>query len=87
MDWTLANTLRRHIAERPGAPMIVYGDRTVSWAEMHERSSRVAQGLIAEGVTAGDRIAFLEKNGLEYEALISVARARIQIVRSAMGVA
>jgi long-chain acyl-CoA synthetase len=61
----LANTLRRHIGERGDADMLVYGDRRITWSQMHERASRVAQGLIAEGVTAGDRIAFLDKNGPE----------------------
>ena len=66
MEWSLANTVRRHAAERPDDTMITYGDRQISWGEMDERSSRVAQALLAEGVGATDRVAFLDKNGPEY---------------------
>jgi long-chain acyl-CoA synthetase len=66
MDWSLANTLRRHLGERGDAPMMVYGDRTITWSQMHGRAAQVAQALLAEGVTAGDRIAFLDKNGPEF---------------------
>ncbi len=46
--------------------MITYGQRTISYAEMDGRSSRVARALAAEGVAAQDRVAFLDKNGPEY---------------------
>jgi long-chain acyl-CoA synthetase len=46
--------------------MITYGQRTITYAEMDERSSRVARALGAEGVAAQDRVAFLDKNGPEY---------------------
>ena len=39
------------------------------------------------GVDVDTESAAMAKNGLEYEALVSVAKARIQIVQSAMGVA
>ena len=38
------------------------------------------------GVDIDTESAAMAKNGLEYEALLSVAKARIQIVQSAMGV-
>ena len=39
------------------------------------------------GVDVDTESAQMAKNGLEYEALVSVAKARIQIVQTAMGVA
>jgi flagellar basal-body rod protein FlgB len=39
------------------------------------------------GVDVDTESAAMAKNGLEYEALVSVAKARVQIVQSAMGVA
>jgi acyl-CoA synthetase (AMP-forming)/AMP-acid ligase II len=66
MDWTLANIIRTHARERGERPIITYGPRTLSYAEMHERSSRVGQGLIAEGVGPQGHVAFLDKNGPEY---------------------
>jgi flagellar basal-body rod protein FlgB len=48
-----------------------------------------AQTMRADGngVDVDTESAAMAKNGLEYEALVSVAKARIQIVQSAMGVA
>jgi long-chain acyl-CoA synthetase len=46
--------------------MLTYGERTLTYADMHRASSRVAQGLLAEGVGPQDRVAFLDKNGPEY---------------------
>jgi long-chain acyl-CoA synthetase len=66
MNWRLADVIRTHASERGSSPIITYGDRTISYADMHERSSRVGQGLIAEGVGPQDHVAFLEKNGPEY---------------------
>jgi flagellar basal-body rod protein FlgB len=47
-----------------------------------------AQTMRADGngVDIDTESAAMAKNGLEYEALLSVAKARIQIVRSAMGI-
>jgi long-chain acyl-CoA synthetase len=66
MDWSVANTLRKHIGTLADAPIMVYGDRTITWGEMNGRAGRVAQALLAEGVGADDRVAFIDKNGPEY---------------------
>src|SRR5262249_27724933 len=67
---TVADMLRQHAAAAPGAPAYLLGDRTVSFGELDERSSRVAQGREAAGGGAGDRVAILDKNGLEYFDLV-----------------
>jgi long-chain acyl-CoA synthetase len=64
--WTLAQIIRRHAAERGDRPVITYGARRITYAELHARSSQVAQALLTEGVGAQDRVAFLDKNGPEY---------------------
>jgi len=66
MEWTLANIVRKHAAGRGAAPMITFGDRAVTWGEMAARAARVAQGLRAAGLRPQDRVAFLDKNGVEY---------------------
>jgi long-chain acyl-CoA synthetase len=66
MDWTLAEIIRGHARDRGDRPMITYGNRTVTYAQMHERSSQAARALIADGVGSQDRVAFLDKNGLEF---------------------
>jgi long-chain acyl-CoA synthetase len=38
----------------------------VTFGELDRRSSRAAQALAAAGVGAGDRVAFIDKNGLEW---------------------
>jgi long-chain acyl-CoA synthetase len=62
-----ADIIRTWGAERPDVDALRWGDgRSMTYAELHERSSRVAQGLLAEGVGAEDRVAILDKNGPEY---------------------
>ena len=53
-------------AEKGDADMIVIGEDRISWNEMLDRSGRVANALISEGVEAGDRVAFIDKNSVEY---------------------
>ena len=42
---TFADILRTHAAERPEAVSLALGEREVTWAELYERSRRVAAGL------------------------------------------
>ncbi|MGI9030490.1 MAG: long-chain-fatty-acid--CoA ligase [Ilumatobacteraceae bacterium] len=63
---SVAEILRTHAAERADDVALVLGDRTVTWAELYERASRVAAGLVAAGVGDQDRVAFLDKNGIEH---------------------
>src|SRR5262245_18706494 len=67
---TVADMIREHAAATPDAPAYLLGDRVVSFAELDERANRVAQGLRAAGVGAGDRVAILDKNSLEYFDLV-----------------
>ena len=53
-------------AEKGDADMIVIGEDRISWNEMLERSGKVANALAAEGVGAHDRVAFIDKNSVEY---------------------
>jgi long-chain acyl-CoA synthetase len=76
---TVADIVRVHAAATPDAPAYLLGDRTVTFAELGERSSRAAQGLRAAGVGPGDRVAILDKNGLEYFDLV-FATAKLNTV-------
>jgi len=64
--FSVAGVLRTHAAESPDAPMLVEGDVRRTWSEQYGRSCRVAQALLAEGIGPGDRVAFLDRNGLAY---------------------
>ena len=63
---TIADIIRTHGAGRPDAPALEAGERSMTFAELDRRSSQVAQALRAAGVGAGDRVAFIDKNGLEW---------------------
>jgi long-chain acyl-CoA synthetase len=58
--------LRHWAAERPDSPMLTQDDRSLSWGEFYDRAVRVAHALAADGVGIGDRVAFLDRNGIEY---------------------
>jgi long-chain acyl-CoA synthetase len=77
----VADIVRVHAVATPDAPAFVLGDRTLTFADLDARSSQVAQGLQAAGVGAGDRIAILDKNGLEYvELLFGAAKLNAVLV-------
>ena len=54
---TLAAFLQRLAAGRPDAPALVDRDRPVSYAALADESARLATGLAALGIGAGDRVA------------------------------
>ncbi len=63
---TPAGMLRHWASESPDAPMFVGDEGTVTWAEMYERARRTGRALLADGIGAGDRVAFLDRNGIEF---------------------
>ncbi len=73
-----ADIIRFYAGEKPNDTMIKFGERVVTWSEMDGRSSQVAQALKAEGVAGQERVAFLEKNSVEYfEVLFGCSKANI----------
>ena len=63
---TVPDIIRTHGSERAEHLALVQGDRRLSWGQLRDRSAQVAQGLAAEGVGNQDRVAFLDKNGIEH---------------------
>src|SRR3712207_3280821 len=63
---SLADIVRVHGRERAERTALVLGERRMSWAELYERASKMADGLAAAGVGNQDRVAFLDKNGIEH---------------------
>jgi long-chain acyl-CoA synthetase len=66
MAFALGDVIRKQAAAQPDAPIITFGDKVISYGEMHERSSRVANALIDGGTRPQDHVAFLDKNSPEY---------------------
>ena len=53
----------------------VVGGRRLTYAELNERSNRVANALLAQGVKQGDRVALIMMNGSEFvETFFAVAK-------------
>lgn len=63
------NLLANWAAETPAAPALLHGERTISFAELHEQAARAAQGLADLGVGPGDRVALWLPNVPAYPIL------------------
>ena len=66
-------------ARNPDGEALVAGDRRMNWAEVVEQSSRVAAGLERLGLRAGDRIAMLLGNRIEF-VLTMFGAARLGLI-------
>jgi long-chain acyl-CoA synthetase len=70
---TVVDIVRRRRDDR--RPALTFEDRSLSFADLDERSSRAAQALRSAGVGRDDRVAFLDKNRPEYfEVLLGAAK-------------
>ncbi len=61
----LADIPRVHAAARGDHPALTCGGRTVTFQAFYDRAQAVAAALVAEGVGPQDRIALIERNGIE----------------------
>jgi acyl-CoA synthetase (AMP-forming)/AMP-acid ligase II len=74
-DNTLTRWLERHERERPDAPAIILGDRTVSWRALARRVACFAEGLRALGVKRGEVVAVQLPNVPEFlVAFLAISR-------------
>src|SRR5713226_2153446 len=75
MRWTIADLIRRHAADRDREPALTFQHRTVTYGELHDRSSRVAQAFLSNGIGAQDRVGYIDKNSIAYfEVLFGLAK-------------
>jgi acyl-CoA synthetase (AMP-forming)/AMP-acid ligase II len=73
----LANAVSRF----PGRPCVICGDRSLSFAETDDRAARLAEAFVRAGLAAGDRVALLAHNELEYlEIQVAAQRAGMILV-------
>ena len=79
--YSVAQTVRLRAKELSDDIVFHFEDKKMTFAEYHSLSSQTANGLLAEGVQSGDRIAFLGKNSPVYFELIAAA-AKIRAVVS-----
>jgi long-chain acyl-CoA synthetase len=64
-----------HAAATPDKPALICGDVIVTYRELDQRTDRLAQALIDAGATAGEPVAVMLPNGIEFvEAAIASAK-------------
>jgi len=75
---SMASLIDPHARERGDAIAIRFGDRDMSFRLLAELSNRMANAMLSEGLSPGDRIAIFAKNSDQYLALIlAAAKARV----------
>jgi long-chain acyl-CoA synthetase len=78
---SIVDGVRGFAAAQPGVAAVIDGDRVQTYAELDERSSRVAQALLGAGLVPGDKVAVLLGNRLEYcEVAAGLAKAGLVMV-------
>ncbi|MBL8772010.1 MAG: AMP-binding protein [Phenylobacterium sp.] len=63
---SLGAKLARHAAARGDSPAVTCGEETLTYAELHRRSNRLARALAAKGVTYGDLVTIGLPNGVGF---------------------
>ena len=80
-DLNIANGVREFSIATPSATAVIDGHRSQTYAELDDRSSRVANVLLAAGLQPGDHVAFLSGNRLEYcEVAAGIAKAGMVMI-------
>jgi long-chain acyl-CoA synthetase len=69
----VADVVREYAAQRPERVAVTQGDRALSYALLDERSNRLAQALLASGVRAASRVAYLDRSAPEIVELLFAA--------------
>jgi len=64
--YTVAGMIRDLARRQPDHEMLVLGDERRTWGEEFDIACRVAQAARRDGLGVGDRIAFLDRNGMAY---------------------
>jgi long-chain acyl-CoA synthetase len=72
----LSELVSRAAASHPDKPALVAGARTVTWGEFEGLVSALAAGLVARGLSSGDRVGLLLPNSVDFAvAYFGVLRA------------
>lgn len=71
----LSNWVTQNARRLPDHPAIIFGDRTLTWAQFDSRVSALAASLAARGVGHGDKVLVHSKNSSEmFESLFATLR-------------
>jgi long-chain acyl-CoA synthetase len=76
-EFRAADVVREHAARRGDQVALRHGDRELTYAQLDERTNRLANALLAAGVRAGSRVAYLDRTAPEaIELLLAAAKIR-----------
>jgi long-chain acyl-CoA synthetase len=64
--YTVAGLIRHLARTVSDQEMLVCGDERRTWRDEYLQACRVANACVRDGLVAGDRIAFLDRNGMAY---------------------
>lgn len=67
----LGSMISSQAAWRPDRKSVVFGDRTLTFGELDERSNRLANALLAKGLAVGDRVILYLGNSVELVEMIA----------------
>jgi len=77
MEWNFADLFEAVADTVPDNTAIICGDRRYTFAELDERSTRLANHLLGAGLVAGDHVGIYAENGPEWvEAMFGSWKAR-----------
>ncbi len=72
---SFCDIVRGHARATGDTPAFTFGDEVITFTELNEGSNRIANALIAAGVSKGERVSYLGKNHpLYFEALLGAAK-------------
>ncbi|UED87277.1 long-chain-fatty-acid--CoA ligase [Streptomyces profundus] len=78
---TIPATAAHHARTRPDDTAIECGGRVVTFREFHQRGEHTARALLAAGISAGDRLAYLGQDSEHaYDLLLACARVGAVLV-------
>ncbi|HEY4459219.1 MAG TPA: long-chain-fatty-acid--CoA ligase [Pseudonocardiaceae bacterium] len=78
---TVAGVVEFHAGRTPATPAIVCSGRSLTYAEVHGNSNRIAHAITASGLRPGSRIAYLGKESEHYyEILFAAAKSATVLV-------
>ncbi|MCH2170413.1 acyl-CoA synthetase [Myxococcota bacterium] len=77
--WNFGDLLEGLESVIPGDALASFqGDTSLSWSELSRQSNNLAAGLLARGVSPGDKVAFYMRNRIEYlVCLVACLKARL----------
>lgn len=72
-DFTVFSVIKRNSELHRDRVAMICGEETITYGQLHERTNRLAKGLLQRGLARGDRIAVLAENSAEFVYLYAAA--------------